>query len=89
MEGKFRSFLAVARKDAAPIEWMIRRGLPSLEVVDAARESKCDLIVIASHGYTGWKHFCIGSTAERVVRAAHCPVLVVRTDKVPQAELSA
>lgn len=28
--------------------------------------------------YTGWKHFAIGSTAERVVRAARCPVLVVR-----------
>jgi hypothetical protein len=33
---------------------------------------------MAAHGYTGWKHFCIGSTAERVVRAAPCPVLVVR-----------
>jgi len=36
------------------------------------------MIVIATHGYTGWKHFAIGSTAERVVRAAPCPVLVVR-----------
>jgi universal stress protein A len=56
----------------------VRTGIPSHEIVEAARESDVDLIVIATHGYTGWKHFCIGSTAERVVRAAPCPVLVVR-----------
>ncbi|MEP6686178.1 MAG: universal stress protein [Verrucomicrobiota bacterium] len=55
-----------------------RSGLAAHEIVEAARELDVDLIVIATHGYTGWKHFCIGSTAERVVRAAPCPVLVVR-----------
>jgi universal stress protein A len=58
--------------------WKVRAGLPSHEIVEAAKEMDVDLIVIATHGYTGWKHFCIGSTAERVVRAAPCPVLVVR-----------
>jgi nucleotide-binding universal stress UspA family protein len=58
--------------------WKVRGGLPSHEIVEAAKEMDVDLIVIATHGYTGWKHFCIGSTAERVVRAAPCPVLVVR-----------
>lgn len=56
----------------------IRIGVPSHEIVEAAKDEDIDLIVIATHGYTGWKHFCIGSTAERVVRAAPCPVLVVR-----------
>jgi len=56
----------------------LRCGLASIEIVDAAKELDVDLIVIATHGYTGWKHFAIGSTAERVVRAAPCPVLVVR-----------
>ena len=60
------------------VESNVRRGLASHEIVDAARDFNVDLIVIATHGYTGWKHFCIGSTAERVVRAAPCPVLVVR-----------
>lgn len=55
-----------------------RCGLPAHEIVEEAKESNVDLIVIATHGYTGWKHYCIGSTAERVVRAAPCPVLVVR-----------
>jgi nucleotide-binding universal stress UspA family protein len=44
------------------------RGLASHEIVEAAKELDVDLIVIATHGHTGWKHFCIGSTAERVVR---------------------
>ncbi|MEI4884363.1 universal stress protein, partial [Klebsiella pneumoniae] len=55
-----------------------RTGLPAHEIVEAAKELDVDLIVIATHGHTGWKHFAIGSTAERVVRAAPCPVLVVR-----------
>ena len=53
-------------------------GLAAFEIVEAAKKQDVDLIVIATHGYTGWKHFAIGSTAERVVRAAPCPVLVVR-----------
>ena len=56
----------------------VRTGLAAFEIVEAAKELDVDLIVIATHGYTGWKHFAIGSTAERVVRAAPCPVLVVR-----------
>ena len=56
----------------------LRNGLATHEIVEAAKELDADLIIIATHGYTGWKHFCIGSTAERVVRAAPCPVLVVR-----------
>jgi universal stress protein A len=58
--------------------WKVRGGLPSHEIVEVAKELEVDLIIVATHGYTGWKHFCIGSTAERVVRAAPCPVLVVR-----------
>ncbi len=57
---------------------ILRNGLPAHEIVEAAKDLDADLIIIATHGYTGWKHFCIGSTAERVVRAAPCPVLVVR-----------
>jgi universal stress protein A len=55
-----------------------RAGLPAHEIVEAAKDLDVDLVIIATIGHTGWKHFCIGSTAERVVRAAPCPVLVVR-----------
>ena len=56
----------------------IRVGVPYLEIVNAARETKTDLIVIPTHGHTGLQHYLLGGTAERVVRHADCPVLVVR-----------
>jgi nucleotide-binding universal stress UspA family protein len=48
------------------------------EIPDTAKAMGADLIVIATHGYTGLKHVLLGSTAERVVRHAPCPVLTVR-----------
>ena len=69
---------SMAAPGANRVEPIVRTGLAACEIVEAAKESDVDLIVIATHGYTGWKHFAIGSTAERVVRAAPCPVLVVR-----------
>ena len=57
---------------------LVRHGVPFHEITDAARTLKSDLIIIATHGYTGVKHALIGSTAERVVRHAPCPVLSVR-----------
>ena len=63
---------------ACQLKWKVRAGVAAHEIVEAAKELDIDLIVIATHGFTGWKHFCIGSTAERVARVAPCPVLVVR-----------
>jgi nucleotide-binding universal stress UspA family protein len=78
-EKNLRSLIASARNaDTGDLHWKVRTGIPAHEIVEMAKEADIDLIVIATHGYTGWKHFCIGSTAERVVRAAPCPVLVVR-----------
>lgn len=56
----------------------VRRGAPFDEISTAARELGTDLIIISTHGYTGLQHILLGSTAERVVRHAPCPVLVVR-----------
>jgi nucleotide-binding universal stress UspA family protein len=57
---------------------LVRNGIPYREITDAARTLKADLIVISTHGYSGLAHVFMGSTAERVVRHAECPVLVVR-----------
>jgi universal stress protein A len=57
---------------------LVRQGRSFHEIADAARTLKVDLIVISTHGYTGLKHALLGSTTERVVRHAPCPVLVVR-----------
>jgi nucleotide-binding universal stress UspA family protein len=57
----------------------IREGSAYREIIDAARGFKADLIVLATHGYTGLRHVVLGSTTERVVRHAGCPVLVVHS----------
>jgi nucleotide-binding universal stress UspA family protein len=56
----------------------IRTGNAPYEIVQTARELNADLVVIATHGRTGIKRLALGSTAEKVVRHAHCPVLVLR-----------
>ena len=53
-------------------------GDPGHAIALRAEELKADLIVLPSHGRTGLSHLLIGSVAERVVRLAHCPVLVLR-----------
>ena len=58
---------------------LVADGVPFDEIVGAAKAWRADLIVIATHGYTGLKHVLLGSTTERVVGHAPCPVLVVRS----------
>jgi len=57
---------------------LVRYGTPYTEITEAARRLKVDLIILTTHGYTGLKRVFMGSTAERVVRHAPCPVLTVR-----------
>jgi len=53
------------------------QGNPPDEIVRTASQEKVDLIVIATHGVTGWRRFMFGSVAEKVVRMAGCPVLTI------------
>lgn len=57
---------------------VVRVGKPWREITAAARDLDADLIVLSTHGRTGLERVYLGSTAERVVRHAPCPVLVVR-----------
>ena len=74
--------LAELAQRAIPMELvadtMVRSGAPWDTVVGVARETQADLIITTTHGYTGLKHVLMGSTAERIVRHAPCPVLIVR-----------
>ncbi len=54
-------------------------GTPWLEICNYAEREEIDLIVMATHGLTGIRHILMGSTAERVVQHAKCPVLVVKS----------
>lgn len=64
---------------------LVRMGRAHSEIPDTAKALGVDLIVMGTHGYTGLKHMLLGSTAERVVRQASCPVLTVRSGKVDLA----
>jgi universal stress protein A len=54
-------------------------GSPAYEIVRYAKEHGIDLIVTGTHGWTGFKHLILGSTAENIVRNSTCPVLTVRS----------
>jgi universal stress protein A len=58
----------------------IRRGDPSTEIVELARESQADLIVMGTRGATGLRRVLMGSVAERTVRCAPCPVITTKSD---------
>lgn len=57
---------------------LIKSGKPFVEIIDTASEADVDLIIIATHGHSGVEHILFGSTAEKVVRKAPCPVLTLR-----------
>ena len=63
---------------ALSVRPLVCTGRAPWEILRVARETEADLIIIATHGYTGLKHVLLGSTAELVVRHAPCPVLTVR-----------
>lgn len=63
-----------------PVTSAVLHGIVSSEIVRCAREEKCDLIVMGTHGRTGFSHLMLGSVAERVLRTADCPVLTVRAE---------
>jgi nucleotide-binding universal stress UspA family protein len=56
----------------------VTHGYAAEEIIRAAEAEKADMIVIATHGGTGWQHLIFGSVAEKVVRLASCPVLTIR-----------
>jgi universal stress protein A len=61
-----------------PARRVVRTGKAFNEIDQYAKEQSVDLIIIATHGHSGVEHVLFGSTAEKVVRHAPCPVLVVR-----------
>jgi universal stress protein A len=63
---------------ATRLELLTLQGDPFTELLELARKDSFDLIVMGTHGRTGFKHALLGSIAEKLVRTAPCPVLTVR-----------
>ena len=60
------------------VETIFTEGDPGHEIVRVVEEVNADLVVLGTHGYTGWKRFTLGSVAEFVVKYAPCDVFVTR-----------
>jgi nucleotide-binding universal stress UspA family protein len=58
---------------------LVRQGSAAHEILEAAAEENADLIVIASHGMTGWRRYLYGSVTQRVIHHTPCSVLVVKS----------
>jgi nucleotide-binding universal stress UspA family protein len=75
------SFLTTEQIDQLRPEYAVRVGVPAEEIVRYAEIAEVDLIIMGTHGRTGFAHALMGSVAEQVVRTAPCPVLLVRAPK--------
>ena len=64
--------------DSVKVLTIIKTGKPFIEIIETAAEEDVDIIIIATHGHSGMEHILFGSTAEKVVRKAPCPVLTLR-----------
>jgi universal stress protein A len=70
--------VAEARKKGVRAKGLALGGIPHDRIVRAARSTRADLIVLGTHGRTGFGRLFLGSVAARVVTLAPCPVLTVR-----------
>lgn len=78
-EGKLNSALGRARIRYGQVDALIRVGSDlHEEIAGAAREVQADLVVLSTHGYTGWKLLLFGSDADDLLLEIPCPVLVIR-----------
>ncbi len=73
-----REFLADQLAPSIDVNFIVREGKAHREIVEYSKENNTDMIVIATHGLTGLDYILLGSTAEKVVRWANCPVLTVK-----------
>ncbi len=76
--GSLEAWRAEAEQRAGrPVRSALVAGDPANEIARFARDQRCDLLVIGTHGRAGIRRVMLGSVAERVVRRAECPVLVI------------
>jgi nucleotide-binding universal stress UspA family protein len=67
-----------AREEGLLVETHLFKGDPAAEIIQAAKDLQCDLIVMGTHGRTGVPRLLMGSVTERVLRASPVPIVAVR-----------
>lgn len=75
---RLKMLIPVEERDGIDWETNVRSGNPAQEIIRYAKENNIDMIVIGTAGHSGVEHIMFGSTAETVVRGAHCSVLTVK-----------
>lgn len=78
-EQELRETLEKLKLPDIPIFSAVHDGQPADEIVEFARRNDIDLVVIPTHGRSGWRHVVFGSVAEKVVRLSPCRVLVTHS----------
>jgi nucleotide-binding universal stress UspA family protein len=76
-EARATEFVGKSQRGTVEVETQVMVGEPFADICQSAAQEQADLIIMGSHGRTGLSHVLLGSVAERVVRHAPCPVLVV------------
>ena len=71
------AFVAEAATMVSATQTIVRSGSPAVEILHYAAEAEADLLVLGTHGRTGFERFMVGSVTEKVLRKAPCPVLSV------------
>ena len=60
---------------------LVTHGEAAHEIIRVAAEEGVDLIVLSTHGSTGWRHRIFGSVTDKVIKMAECPIFVVHTEQ--------
>lgn len=68
--------MKAAKEAGVHAELIVKRGSPALDIIEASKDY--DLVFMATRGLTGARHFLLGSVAEKVIRFASCPVMIIR-----------
>src|ERR1700686_5333578 len=68
----------IPKGSPVPMERLVANGMAAEAIVQVAKEKRCDLIVMGTHGRKGLARFFYGNVADSVTRAAPCPVLALR-----------
>lgn len=78
-EEQLRQIISTQLSDVTKgTRFLILNGSPAGRlIVDAARDENVDLVVMGTHGWTGWRHLVLGSVTEEVMHLANCPVVTV------------
>lgn len=78
---RYDEFLKTVDLGEVEHEKLLMKGVPETEIVEIAMEQQADLVVMGTYGRAGIKHILIGSTAEEVVRAVHCDIIILKPEK--------